>query len=189
MRDPTIARAYAGALLELGTRHGEGEVYAEAFRQLAEALDSDPAIGRFLATPRIATGPKQSAIRKALAGKAPERFVRFVLVVIAKGRQRLLPGIRDQYQLLLDEQAGRIHAEVTLARRPDEALERAIGDRLSTILGKTVEPRFTVNPAILGGLVVRFGDRVLDGSLRRQLVSLKREMMHAGLPELPAVSA
>jgi F-type H+-transporting ATPase subunit delta len=65
-------------------------------------------------------------------------------------------------------------------------VERVISDRLSTLLGKDVVPHITVNPAILGGLVVRFGDRAMDGSLRRQLLSLKREMMNAGLPELPA---
>ena len=189
MRDATIARAYAGALLELGSRHGEAEAYAAAFRQLRDALGTDGPIARFLETPRIDVAAKQAAVRKSFQGKAPERFVRFLLVVIAKRRQGLLAEIQGQYEQLLDEQAGRIHAEVTLAREPDAALERVITERLSSILGKTVEPRFTVNPAIVGGLVVRFGDRVLDGSIRRQLVSLRREMMHAGLPALPAVSA
>lgn len=189
MRDATIARNYAGALLELGLRHGEQEAYGASFRQLAEALEGNDRVRHFLETPKISTAAKQAAVRRALEGKVTERFLRFVLVVMAKGRQRLLGRIRAEYQEMIDAHAGRIHAEVTLARQPDAGTERAIADRLSVMLGKTVEPHFTVNPAILGGLVVRYGDHLMDGSLRRQLLSLKREMMHAGLPELPAASA
>jgi F-type H+-transporting ATPase subunit delta len=65
-------------------------------------------------------------------------------------------------------------------------MEALLTERLSSMLGQAVVPHIKVNPAILGGLVVRFGDRAMDGSLRRQLVSLKRDMMHATLPDLPA---
>ena len=186
MRDQTIARNYASALFELGERHGEGEAYAGAFRSLHEALGSDKRIRRFLETPKVEAAAKERVVREALRGQVPERFLRFVLVVMSKRRQRLLGLIRSEYQAMLDEAAGRVHAEVTLARQPDEATEELIAERLSRMLGKTVVPHITVNPEILGGLVVRYGDRAMDGSLRRQLLSLKREMMHASLPELPA---
>lgn len=186
MRNQTIARNYASALFELGQKYDEGEAYADAFRSLDEAIGVDPRIRRFLETPKVEPSERESAVRKALEGRVPERFLRFVLVVIAKRRQRLLGVIRQEYQTLLDEAAGRIHAKVTLAREPDEATEALIAERLSSMLGKTVVPSITVDPAILGGLVVLYGDHALDGSLRRQLLSLKREMMHATLPELPA---
>ena len=189
MADTTVARSYAGALFEVARRHGEEEQYAESFRQLTHVLESERVVQRFLETPKIATKAKQEVVRQALEGRVAERFLRFVLVVVSKGRQRLLPQIRAQYQALLDEHAGRVHAQVTVAREPDAATERTVAERLSAMLGKTVEPHFKVEPAILGGLIVRYGDRVLDGSLRRQLVSLKRDMMHAHLPELPAASA
>lgn len=189
MRSPTIARNYAGALYELGARSGEAEDYAEAFRTLTDALGSDPRIGRFLETPKIEAKAKESALRQALEGRVPERFLRFVLVVIRKGRQSLLSEIEAAYQEILDVHAGRIHAQVTLAREPDPATERLIADRLSEMLGLTVVPHVRVNPDILGGVVVRYGDRAMDGSVRRQLVSLKRQMMRAGLPALPAADA
>ncbi len=189
MRDTTIARNYAGALLELGNRNFATEEYAAAFHTLSEALGSDARIRQFLETPAVDAGPKQAVLDRALRGKVPELFLRFVLVVVEKRRQRLLPEIETEYQGLLDEQVGRVHAQVTLARTPDAVLERRIGEDLSTMLGKTVLAHVTVNPAILGGLIVRFGDRCMDGSLRRQLLSLKREMMHAHLPGLPAASA
>ena len=182
MRDATIARSYAEALLELGERHGETAAYAAAFGELDAALGTDQRIRRFLETPKIDAAAKQAALRKALDGKVPESFVRFLLVVLAKRRQGLLHGIREAYDALLDERADRVHAQITLARPADDAMLKEIGDRLTEMLGKTVVPHVVVNPAIVGGIIVKYGDRVLDGSVRRQLVSLKREMMHAGLP-------
>lgn len=185
MRNSTIARNYATALFELGLAHQEAEEYAAAFRELSGLL-SEARVQAFLATPKIDVPAKQAAVRKALEGRVPDRFLRFVLVVIAKRRQGILDVIQRQYQLLVDEHAGQVHADVTLAREPDEATRRLIADRLSSLLGMTVVSNIKVNPDILGGLVVRYGDRAMDASLRRQLVSLKRDMMHATLPGLPA---
>jgi F-type H+-transporting ATPase subunit delta len=185
VRNATIARNYAEALFELGGAHGETGAYVEAFDRLAGLLAEDRIL-RFLETPKIEGSAKQAAVRAALEGRVPERFLRFVLVVIAKRRQGLLEEIGQEYRDLVDEDAGQIHAEVTLAREPDEATRTLIAERLSEVLGKTVIPHITVNPDILGGLVVRYGDRAMDASLRRQLVSLKRDMLNATLPELPA---
>lgn len=189
MRDATISRSYAEALLELGQRHDEAEAYGAAFGELDRALAADPRIGRFLETPKIGTAEKQAAMRKALEGKVPETFLRFVIVVIRKHRQGLLHEVREQYDALLDAKAGRVHARITVAREPDEATVREVVDRLTKMLGKTVVAHVEVNPAIVGGIIVKYGDRVLDGSVRRQLVSLKREMMHAGLPHGAAADA
>lgn len=186
MRERTVARNYASALFELGLEHDEAESYSEAFSALSETLASDPRIERFLATPKIGAEVKESAIRGALEGRVRERFLRFVVVVLRKRRQGLLPLIGEEYQTLLDAHSGRIHASVTLAREPDAATEAMVAERLSAMLGKTVVPHIRVDQEILGGLVVRYGDRAMDGSLRRQLLSLKRDMMHATLPELPA---
>lgn len=182
MRDATIGRNYAAALYELGSKHDALESYARAFEVLDEVLAENPRIRQFLETPQIDPAVKQKAVRSALDGRVPDAFVRFVLVVIGKHRQRLLRVIRTEFEAILDEKADRVHAAITLAREPDETTVREIGDRLSEMLGKTVVPHVQVNPAIVGGIVVKYGDRVLDGSVRRQLLSLKREMMNAGLP-------
>jgi F-type H+-transporting ATPase subunit delta len=182
VKDRTIARNYAEALFELGRAHGEGEAYASAFEALDEALESDDRIRRFLETPKVEAAAKEAVVRRALEGRVPELFLRFVLVTLAKRRHALLGLIQEEYQTLLDAHAGRVHARVTLARQPDAGTVELIGARLSRMLDKDVVPHITIDPAILGGLVVRYGDYAMDGSLRRQLVSLKREMMHAGLP-------
>lgn len=185
MRNRTIARNYAAALFELGQRHDEAQAYADAFDALDEVL-ADERVLQFLETPKVEAADKQAALRTALEGRVPERFLNFLMVVVNKRRQDVLPGIRSEYREMLDAAVGRVHANVTLAREPDDEVEQVISRRLTALLGKDVVPHITVNPAILGGLVVRYGDRAMDGSLRRQLLTLKREMMNAGLPELPA---
>jgi F-type H+-transporting ATPase subunit delta len=185
VRDQTIARNYAATLFELGQRHDEAQAYADAFDNLDEVL-ADHRVLRFLETPKVEAKEKQTVLRTALEGRVPDRFLHFLLVVVAKRRQVLLPVIRSEYRVLLDAAVGRIHADVTLAREADAEAEELVTTRLSDLLGKEVVPHITVNPAILGGLVVRYGDRAMDGSLRRQLLTLKREMMHAPLPGRPA---
>lgn len=187
MRERTVARNYAKALFDLGLEHGEEDRYADVFDALSEMVSGDARIARFLESPKIEATVKESAVRRALEGRVPERFLRFVLVVMRKRRQGLLELMGDEYRTLLDAHSGRLHASVTLAREPDEAMKELLTERLSSMLGQTVVPQITVNPAILGGLVVRFGDRAMDGSLRRQLVSLRRDMMmHGTLPDIPA---
>ena len=187
MRNRTIARNYAAALFELGQRHDEAEAYADAFDALDEVL-ADDRVRRFLETPKIEVGDKQEALRAALGGRVPERFLHFLMVTLAKRREDVLPDVRVEYQEMLDAALGRVHANVTLAREADDEAERLITERLSELLGKDVVPHITVKPEIVGGLIVRYGDRAMDGSLRRQLLSLKREMMDAKLPE-PAADA
>ena len=184
MRDQTIARNYAAALFELGQRHDEAQAYADAFATLDEAR-AERRIQRFLETPKVEAEDKQAVLEAALAGRVPERFLHFLMVVVAKRRQGLLPVIRTEFRELLDAAVGRLHADVTLARPADDEAARLLRDRLSALLGREVVPHITVNPAILGGLVVRYGDRAMDGSLRRQLLSLKRQMLNASLPGLP----
>ena len=185
MRDRTIARNYAAALFDLAVAHEEADANAEAFRALAELLGDDR-VRQFLDTPKVEAAEKEAVIRNALEGRVPERFLRFVLVVIRKRRQSLLRLIQEEYQEMVDAHAGQIHAEVTLAREPDEETRALIAERLTKLLGKKVVPHVKIDPDILGGLVVRYGDHAMDASLRRQLVSLKRDMLRAGLPEVAA---
>jgi F-type H+-transporting ATPase subunit delta len=108
--------------------------------------------------------------------------VNFVLVTIDKRRQRLLRRISREYDLLLDEHLGREHVEVTVARQVDDATTQLISERLSSALGTRVIPHVRVKPEILGGLVVRTGDTIYDGSIRRRLDGMRRRLLGARLP-------
>ncbi len=103
--------------------------------------------------------------------------MRFLQALVSHRRQMLIPAIAHAYNDLVDEVEGRVHAAVTVAREADDADRALIATQLSRALGKDVVPHFVVNPAILGGVVVRVGDTVLDGSVRRRLSILKTSML------------
>lgn len=182
MRDATVARSYAEALFELGDRHGAHDEFALGLNTITSLLDADPRIRAFLETPKIDVARKKLALRGALAEQVSPLFMNFVLVVLQKRRQRLLRSIAAHYRDLLDEKLGRLHVQVTLAHEPDEETERTVVAELSRILGRTVIPHISVDPALLGGIVVRYGDRVMDASLRRRLLSLRHRLIEAALP-------
>ncbi len=182
MRDATIARSYAEALYELAERHEAYDDYASAFHQLVALIEGEPGVRAFLESPKIEAADRKAVLRRTLQGRVPPLFLNFLLVVLDKRRQRLLPEIAREYDALLDERFGRLHVQVTLAREPDERTEEDLRAELSRILGRKVIPHVHVDARILGGLIVRYGDRVMDGSIRRRLVGMRRRLLAAGLP-------
>lgn len=190
MRAEIIARNYAETLLTLAERHGGAdglESFGRAADELAALLREDPRTRQFLETPRISPDEKKQVLQRALAGRAPEMFVRFVMVLTDKRRQALLPEIAAAYRELVDERMGRVRVHVTISHAPDAALQAEIGNALADRLGKTVIPTFTVDPELLGGMVVQVGDQILDGSLRTRAAQLRRRLLAADLP--PAAPA
>jgi F-type H+-transporting ATPase subunit delta len=89
----------------------------------------------------------------------------------------LLGEIAQQYQALLDEKHGRVHAGITLAQEIDGRAQKQVVERLAKALGREVRAFFRSDPKILGGVVVRVGDRIYDGSVRRRLTALQRRML------------
>ncbi len=121
-------------------------------------------------------------LREALQDRVPQRFLNFLMVVLDKRRQRILAEMGVAYRALLDQHLGRLNVRVTLAHEPNERMEEDITAELSRILGRRVVPRFDIDPAILGGIVVRYGDRILDASLRRRLITLRTRLLESAVP-------
>lgn len=185
MRAEIIARNYAETLLTLAERHGGAaglEEFGQAADAVAELLRGDARLRQFLETPRVPAAEKKAVLQRTLAGRAPEMFVRFVMVLTDKRRQALLPEIATAYRDLVDQRMGRVRVHVTISHAPDAALQAEIGNALADRLGKTVIPTFTVDPELLGGMVVQVGDQILDGSVRSRAAQLRRRMLSAELP-------
>lgn len=176
-RGAAIARNYAETLLTLAQRAEDVPGWGRMMQQVVDATSADPRLRLFLESPRIATEHKSAALGRAFQDRFPRMFVRFLQTVVTKGRQRLLAQIAAEYQALVDEAEGRMHAQVTLAQAPSDADRQALAASLSRAFGKTVVPHVSVNPAILGGVVVKVGDRVMDGSVRRRLATLRGTLL------------
>jgi F-type H+-transporting ATPase subunit delta len=173
MRDSTIARNYAETLISLADKAGDREGWGKTVQDIANAIRSDIKLRRFLESPRISEAEKSAVLAKAFSDKVPALFLRFLQILVTKRRQMLIPEIAIEYNDILDQSESRVHANVTVAQAPMDGDEKSIADQLSRVLGKRVIPHFSVNPAILGGIIVKVGDTVMDGSLRRRLHRLR----------------
>ncbi len=177
MREPTIAKNYAEALLELAQRAGDLRGWGEMIDNVSNAVESDRRLRVFLESPRVSSRQKNEIIQKAYGGSLPRNFVRFLQALVDHRRQMLIPAIAHEYHNLVDDVEGRVHASVTFARDPDDRDRELVTSQLSRALGKSVVSHFHVNPDVLGGVVVRVGDTVLDGSVRRRLAILRGRML------------
>jgi F-type H+-transporting ATPase subunit delta len=177
MRETTIGRNYAEALVTLATRAGDLEGWGAMIGEVANAVQTDVRLSRFLESPRISADQKSEILARAFQDRLPRLFVRFLQAVIRHRRQALIPEIAVEYDALVDDVQGRVHAQVAVAREPDPRTRAAIERELARVLRKTVVPHYTVKPYILGGMVVRVGDTVMDGSVRRRLTTLRRRML------------
>lgn len=176
MRPVSIARNYAEALFALGERSGRTAEYADLLDAVAHGIAAAPRIEAVLMSPRVTKAQKAQLLAAALED-APREFVEFLKAVVKRGRQGMLGEIASQYQDLLDLKFNRVRASVTLARSVHPPLRTEIASRLTKVMGKEVVPHFVEDPGILGGIIVRVGDRVFDGSIRRRVALLRRLLL------------
>ena len=178
MRAASIARNYAQALFMLGERSGpkRAEEFFPWLDALAAAVHASPKVEAVLMSPKVTKARKAEILAAALPG-APKEFVLFLQAVVKRGRQLLLGEMATQYAALLDVKFNRVRAGIILARKPDAELQARITEALAKALGKEIVPGWSVEPEILGGTIVRVGDRMLDGSVRRKLKQLRRQLL------------
>ncbi len=176
MRTETIARNYAEALFETAERTGQAEQYAELIDAVAAAVETIPKVKAVLMSPRVPKSEKAKFLGAALK-EAPREFVLWLQAVVKRGRQGILREMAVEYLALVDQQLNRVRASVTLARQPDEKLKRMIEENLSRQLEKQVIAAYLIDAEILGGAIIRVGERVLDGSVRRRMTKLRRQLL------------
>jgi F-type H+-transporting ATPase subunit delta len=181
VKNQTVARNYAEALLATARRHDVVERCGELIDGVAGVLAADPKLQAIFMSPRISKPAKQRLIERSLKDVAPAPFVRFLQAIVQRGRQGMIGDIATEYEQLVDTHLKRVHAVISTARPADKALQGAISQRLTAVFGKTVRAHFRTEPGLIGGVVVRSGDWVFDGSLRRRLKQLRHRMLHAQL--------
>ena len=176
MRNPAIARNYAEALFALSETTGRAEEYAGLIEAVAAAITTSPEVEAVLTSPRVPKARKVELVGQGLKS-APSEFVRFIQAVVRRGRQLYLADIAREYGALVDIKFNRLRAVVSLAREPNKELQESIRADLSRAFGKEVHPTFFVDRSLLGGALVKVGDRTFDGSLRRRMANLRRQLL------------
>lgn len=178
-RSGTVARVYAETLYRTAARHDAVEAVDESLGSLAVVLESSPELAGFLDAPQIGADEKRETVRRVFEGRLHPTVLRFLDLVIRKHRETVLGEILAAWSRLLDERAGRQSATVTTAVAVEEALLEKVRGALEGTTGKSIRLAHQVDPALLGGVVIRAGDTVIDGSLRTRLKTLRGRLRAA----------
>lgn len=167
-----VARPYARALFDLAETDEVKQQVRKELDQVITTILNHPELKSFLWHPQVSYQAKADLLERVFKAEISDLTMHFLLVVASKGRETSLASIADEYQVLWDRQQGREEVEVRSAVALSEADQKELAHTLSQATGKKVDLSITVTPDLLGGLVVRMGDRVLDGSLARKLARL-----------------
>ena len=175
MAGAPTAKRYAQATFQIAREQGREDGWLEGLELARRAL-SEPTAAVFLALPRVGLAQKQEAARELLAGQEP-LLVNLVQLLIARRSLELLPLLVREYRTLLDISRGRVRAHVTSAVALSDEQQRRLGELLAEMFDdKEVVLDVVQDPEIMGGLIARVGDRVIDGSVRTRLESLKQRL-------------
>jgi len=176
VRQTILARRYAKALFSLGKDQGKNESYSEALGAIAE-LYKDESVENALINPLYPLDARQKVMAKiAELAKADTILTSFLNLLIEKKRADILPDIAHEMQVMVDQEQNISHGSVVSAIELDDALKEKIQQALEKITGNKVILEASVDPSIIGGVVAKVGDLVLDGSIKTQLNGLKESI-------------
>lgn len=176
----TTARRYAEAARSIADRDGSLAAWVAALETATEHL-ADPRLVRVLSDRALAFETRRSVAERVLGDAVTGGPRNLVLLLIQRGRPELVPQVSAELRRMLDRQQGIVHAAVTSAVPLTDAETTALSDRLATMTGGTVRLSVDVDPAILGGVMVRIGDRLIDGSVRGRLDRLRSRLAAGAL--------
>ena len=173
-----IAEVYARSLFEVAMEHDVLDRVHDELGQFAEALSDDRTLQVFLFSPYFSSNEKREGVRK-IVSEADERFVNFLELVAERHRMPALFRIKRQFDALWADEHKLLPVTVTSAIELDQGLVEEIGQRIQEQTGRTVELSSNVDPDVLGGLMVRVGNMVLDDTVRNKLERLRKQVARA----------
>lgn len=177
MKNLAIARRYAKALLLIGKEDGQVETYREEIAKIADLIGAEKALERAITNPLYDTAARRKVLQTVIEELGlSNSMTAFLLLLFDKKRIKFLSYINMFYQKMADEIKGIARAKVLSAVDLTESAEEKIQATLSKITGKTVVLEKEVDPALIGGVVTRVGDLVLDGSIRTQLYNMRETL-------------
>ncbi len=170
-----IAQVYARSLFEVAKEQSKLDVVKEQLGQFADALDGNRELSIYFFSPYFSTTEKTEGLGRLLEGVDPilENFLR---LLIENHRMPVVFRVRREFDALWEQEHQLLPVTVTSAVKLDDATVRSIGDAIGRQTGQQVELTAHVDPDVLGGLIVRVGNSILDASIRNRLENLRRSV-------------
>jgi F-type H+-transporting ATPase subunit delta len=183
VRQPSrIARRYAAALFHAASRQNLADAVAQDLEALSRFLADYPQVLEALAVPRVPAERKKAAIQDLVGRNLSQDLTRrFLDLMIDHGRETYLPQAADAYALLLDEARNIVAADVRTAAPLDDDRVARLKTKLDRMSGHDTRLNITTDPTLVGGLIVRIGDTILDGSVRGYLEQFETQLRNAPL--------
>lgn len=172
-----IARRYAEAMFDIARRQNSIERTQEDIQGIAQVFNHR-VLSYLLREPKIPAQRKESALRQYLADKVQPTSLNLALLLVERGLIEAMPGITREYDQLVLDYHNQAIADVTTATKIDDAQMAQIKQALERRTGKTILVHSHVDPAVLGGVVARVGDQLIDGSVRSRLGSLRHRLLN-----------
>lgn len=177
MKNTVLAKRYAKALFAVGKEDGSYAAYAESLSELAELFSSSREVADALTNPLYPEDVRLKVMESlAKALKAPTVMINFFKLLADKRRVAILPDVAQAYREMVDRDRNLLRGTLVTAGEIDQELSAKVKATMEKITGKQVEFSSQVDPAIIGGMVAKVGDLVLDGSIRSQLTGLKESI-------------
>jgi F-type H+-transporting ATPase subunit delta len=170
-----LAQVYARSLFEVAREQRKLDELREQVGQFADALDDHRELAVFFFSPYFSTEEKQAALGRVLDGADPI-LLNFLKLLIENHRMPVIFRIRQEYERLWDEENRTLPVEITSAIELDEATTESVGRRIGERAGRKVTLAARVDPDILGGIIIRIGNSILDASIRNRLEQLRRHV-------------
>lgn len=179
-----LARVYSDAILALAEQSGQAESLRDELDDLAKLVERDSAFAEFLSSPMIATEARMRTIDKLFRGKLSDLLVNSLQVMNRKDRMGLLPALALSYRAALDAAKNVAEVRVSTAVPLTDALRGELQEVTAKISGKKTTLVESVDPSLIGGMIVHIGDRKYDTSVRARLRSVSRKLMERASREI-----
>lgn len=175
-RELSIGHVYSRAMLDLAEQQGQADSLLEELQGLVEYLDGNPELDRFLSSPLVEDEDRARVLEKAFRGRASDLLLDSLQVINRKGRLSLLRGIVEGYRSGHRELRGMIEARVRTAVPLGEALRARVRETVARHTGRQPILIETVDPAVIGGIVIEVGGQKIDGSVANKLRELGKAL-------------
>ncbi len=176
IRQP-VARRYAHALFDAAHARRLLDTVESDLADFTRLLREEPRLSSLLITPQVTTGEKRRLLEAILGGRVHALVLELLWLLLQKKRLPAIGDIIEGYGILLEEHRGIVHAEVTTVRPLSAAQQERLKASLERRTGKTVVLERKLDPRVMGGVVVRIGDQVIDRSIRRTFQEMRASLM------------
>lgn len=171
-----VAQAYAKALLELASAQSQDVAVGDELSGISEVLAENKTFGAFLKDPGVSQEERGNLLRRVFGGRVSPLVLNTLLVMNQKGRSAQIGAFLEAYDALLEEKLGKIEVDVTVPQRLSDMELDEVRQLVNRALQKDAVVHQYVDESIIGGLILRVGDRLIDGSVRSQLEQMKAKL-------------